>query len=166
MLLLNITVRVNCNGSCCMTLWIHSFESGGITFAGKRISIYPDLSFQLYKNRGRPTTQWDPNYQVKPEMRLHPPCKTHLNLPEHNTCFPLPRKLRTYSISISNPTYKGTRLTDRTHDWLIIQVFGHWYLIRISMRKQQLLFLGSSHNMKHSIIQNINKQEQLKDRTT
>ena len=34
------------------------------------------------------------------------------------------------------------------------------------MQKQKLLFLGSKQNMKHDKIQNMNRQEQLKDKTT
>ncbi|XP_041734939.1 extracellular calcium-sensing receptor [Coregonus clupeaformis] len=48
-------------------------ESGGPTYAGKRIGIYPDLSAELLKQ------------QTKPEMRLYPPGKTYIDLPEHNT---------------------------------------------------------------------------------
>ena len=46
---------------------------------------------------------------------------------------------------------------------------GIWYFIRIPIsccESHKLLFLGSTQNMKHDIIQNINTQEQLKDRNT
>jgi hypothetical protein len=81
------------NGSRCMIVWTKALKLSGKLFALQQNSgVWPmqgwgSASIQDWVAEGNLQRGELPATQAKPEMWLHPPGKTNLDLPEHNTRF-------------------------------------------------------------------------------